>query len=155
LYIVRGTVLLEFYIVPLLAFLALNIALAAHTLTRAWSRPFGSVVLVAVAAVLAIVFTQVEHRGRDAFTVQQTFLQADQLAYVRQHIPTEAIIMSDDDVSVDLHNGDNGRYPVFPHDFPYTKVADDPAVNGFNSSRTTAIDQDWRNIQYVVTSKKM
>jgi 4-amino-4-deoxy-L-arabinose transferase-like glycosyltransferase len=155
LYIVRGAVLLEFYIVPLLPFLALNIALAAHTLTRAWPRAFGSAVLIAAAAVLAVVFTQVEHRGRDAFAVQQTFLQADQLSYVRQHIPTGAIIMSDDDVWADLHSGDNGQYPVYPRDFPYTKVADDPAVNGFNTSRATPIDQDWRNIQYVVASNKM
>ena len=154
-YIVRGAVLLEFYIVPLLPFLALNVALAAHALVRPLPRVVAPVTLVAAALALGVVFTQVEHRGRDAFAVQQTFLQVDQLAYVRQRIPTSAILMSDDDLWVDLHDGDNGRYPVYPRDFPYTKVADDPAVNGINTSLTTPINQNWRRIQYVVASNKM
>jgi hypothetical protein len=150
-YLVRGAVLLEFYIVPLLPFLALNIALAVHALTRVLPRVLALGVLLGVALGLGIYFTQVEHSGRDAFGVQQTGLQAGQLAYVRAHIPPSAIIMTDDDLWVDLHDGAGGLYPVYLHADSHWKVAGDPAVR----DNPHGINRNWRNIDYVVASNKM
>jgi 4-amino-4-deoxy-L-arabinose transferase-like glycosyltransferase len=150
-YLVRGAVLLEFYIVPLLPFLALNIALALHLVLRPLPRVVLPPTLVAVALALGYLFTQVEHSGRDAFLVPQTPLQEAQLAFVREHIPTNAIIEIDDDLWVDLHDSGGGAYPVYPYADPHYKIAGDPAVR----DRKDGIDRRWQNIDFVVASNRL
>jgi hypothetical protein len=63
--------------------------------------------------------------------------------------------MTDDDLWTDLHDGDNGRYAVYPYAYPYHTITGDPAVNGIGNPRRTPINKDWRNIQYIVASNKM
>jgi hypothetical protein len=89
-----------------------------------------------------------EHIAHDAFQLRQTFLQQDQVAYVRQHIPTNAVLMVDDDVWVNLHDGNNGLDPVYPYAYPYHKLTGDPAVQ-------RRIHWDWRRIQYILASNQM
>jgi 4-amino-4-deoxy-L-arabinose transferase-like glycosyltransferase len=147
LYIVRGAQLIDFYIAPLLPFLALNIGLAAHALARPLSRLITPVVLLGAALALSLIFWN-EHITHDAFQVRLTFLQQDQVAYIQQHIPTGTVLMVDDDIWVSLHDSDNGRYPVYPNAFPYHKITGDPAVQAH-------IHYDWRNIKYIVASNQM
>jgi hypothetical protein len=149
LYLARGAVLLEFYIVPLLPFLALNIALAVHAVLRPLGRSFATAALLGMAAVLAFVFTQVEQTGRDAFTVGQTDVQVAQLAYLRAHIPARARMMIDDDLWVDLHDSGGGLYPVYRHADSHWKIAGDPAV------RDVVFRRDWRRVDYVIASDQM
>jgi hypothetical protein len=142
LYLARGAQLIDFYIVPLLPFLALNIALAAHVLVvlmRPPARLIRPVALLGAALVVTVYFLS-EHIAHDAFQLRLTPLQQDQVAYVRQHIPTNAVLMVDD-VWVNLHDGNNGLDPVYPYAYPYSKITGDPAVQ-------RRIHWDWRHIQY-------
>jgi 4-amino-4-deoxy-L-arabinose transferase-like glycosyltransferase len=147
LYIVRGAQLIDFYIVPLLPFLALNIALAAHALVRPLPGLSAPLALIGGALALSVFFLN-EHIAHDAFQLRQTFLQQDQVAYVRQHIPTNAVLMVDDDVWVNLHDGNNGLDPVYPYAYPYHKLTGDPAVQ-------RRIHWDWRRIQYIIASNQL
>ena len=147
LYIVRGAQLIDFYIVPLLPFLALSIAMAAHVLVQPLPRPIKPLALLGVALALGIFFLN-EHIAHDAFQVRLTFLQQDQLDYVRQHFPTNTVLMVDDDVWVNLRDGGNGLYPAYPYAYPYHKLSGDPAVRA-------RIHWDWRNIRYIIASNQM
>jgi hypothetical protein len=149
LYLARGAVLLEFYIVPLLPFLALNIALSVYAVLRPLGCRIAAAGLLGMAATLAVVFTQVEKSGRDAFTVGQTDVQAAQLSYLRSHIPARARMMIDDDLWVDLHDSGGGLYPVYGHADSHWKIAGDPAV------RDVVFRRDWRRVDYVVASEEM
>jgi 4-amino-4-deoxy-L-arabinose transferase-like glycosyltransferase len=147
-YLVRGAVLLEFYIIPLLPFVALNIAFAAHTLLRFLPSRLASAALVGLAVATGIFFFK-DHSTSDAFSVQQTPLQAAQLAWVRAHVPTSAVVEMDDDLWVDLHDGAGGAFPVYTHAEPYSKIAGDPSVR-----RRDHIIR-WQDINYVVASNQM
>ncbi|HWE63297.1 MAG TPA: glycosyltransferase family 39 protein [Chloroflexota bacterium] len=147
-YLVRGAVLLEFYIIPLLPFVALNIALAAHTLLRFLPHRIALLALVGIALATGIFFLK-EHSASDAFSVQQTPLQVAQLAWVRAHIPTNAVVEIDDDLWTDLHDGAGSAFPVYLHAEPYSKIAGDPAVRRRDHITT------WRDINYVVASNQM
>jgi 4-amino-4-deoxy-L-arabinose transferase-like glycosyltransferase len=147
LYIVRGAQLIDFYIAPLLPFLALNIGLAAHALARPLPSLVKPVALLGVALMFSLIFWN-EHITHDALQVRLTFLQQDQVAYIQQHIPTNTVLMVDDDIWVSLHDSDNGRYPVYPNAFPYHKITGDPAVQA-------RLNYDWRNIKYIVASNQM
>ncbi|HKC75551.1 MAG TPA: glycosyltransferase family 39 protein [Chloroflexota bacterium] len=146
LYIVRGAQLIDFYIVPLLPFLALNIALAAHALVRPLPGLSAPLALIGGALALSVFFMN-EHIAHDAFQLRQTFLQQDQVAYVRQHIPTNAVLMVDDDLWVNLHDGAGGLDPVYLYAYPYHKITGDPAVQ-------RRLHWDWRRIQYIIASNQ-
>lgn len=153
LYIIRGSVMLEFYVIPLLPFLALSIGLlVAHTLR------FTHVVLRlalagALMAVLSLPFGGYVYahndRGEvalhDLYIVPQTPMQDEQVAYVRRHIPPSARIIIDDDIWADLHD----RSPAYTYAHSHWKAAGDPAI------RDRLFHKDWRNIDYVVMSNKM
>lgn len=158
-YLVRGAVLLEFYILPLLPFLALNIGLAAHLLVqplrwplliakwRAWRRA-APAVLSSLTIALGIYFVALEPTGRDLFTVQQTGLEAAQIAYIRDHIPCNDVIMISDDIYVDLHEQVGGRCHFFPRADSHFKISSDPAVD----QRLGINNGNWRAIKWVIVS---
>jgi len=152
LYLVRGAVLLEFYILPLLPFLALNIGLAAHALARPLSLIASRatpIVLVGLALVSGAYFVSVEPTGRALLRVRQTGLEAAQLAYIRRHVPCNAIVMISDDLWVDLHENPEGPCPSYPSADSHFKISSDPAVDkrlGISGKN------GWRRINYVVVS---
>ena len=162
-YLVRGSVMLEFYVVPLVPFLAMNIGMLVsrllpivpeRRLLRFFSGSARTVVLAAFFAVLILPFGGHYVLVRDEFgkvvphdlyKLPLTPLQAQQLAFIRAHIPTDARIIIDDDMWVELHD----IRPYYPKAHSHWKASGDPAV------RDKLFGRDWRNIDYIVMSNKM
>ena len=154
LYLIRGSVMLEFYVIPLLPFLALNIGLMLDHLlgsTPAALRAVTGALLVAMLSVPmggGYVYTH-NDKGQvapqDLYNVPQTPMQEEEIAYVRQHIPTTARIIMDDDVWVELHD----QSPPYRYAHSHWKAAGDPAI------RDRLFQKDWQNIDYIVMSNKM
>ena len=161
LYLMRGSVMLEFYVVPLIPFLAMNLGIFGAILLQplARLRPTvlsasmqGIVILTLWAGLLsptAGYFFVKDEYGKtvphDLYKLGLTYLQVDQLAYIRQHIPPTARIIMDDDLWVQLH--DVAPYYQFAH--PHWKAAADPTV------RDKLFHRNWQNIDYIVLSNKM
>src|SRR5262249_31790732 len=154
LYLIRGSVMLEFYVIPLLPFLALNIGLMLDHLlgsTPAALRAVTGALLVAMLSVPmggGYVYTH-NDKGQvapqDLYNVPQTPRQEEEIAYVRQHIPTTARIIMDDDVWVELHD----QSPPYRYAHSHWKAAGDPAI------RDRLFQKDWQNIDYIGMSNKM
>ena len=162
-YLVRGSVMLEFYVVPLVPFLAMNIGMLASRLLpiipekpflRFFSGSARTVVLAAFFVVLILPFGGHYVLVRDEFgkvvphdlyKLPLTPLQAQQLAFIRAHIPTDARIIIDDDMWVELHD----VRPYYPRAHSHWKASGDPAV------RDKLFNRDWHNIDYIVMSNKM
>jgi 4-amino-4-deoxy-L-arabinose transferase-like glycosyltransferase len=153
-YLARGSEMLEFYIVPLIPFLAMNIGLFSGWIISFLPR------LVRVAPVLGIVafFVLNPYSGdilvidqfghivpHDLYKLGQTFMQAQQLQWIRQNVPPDAKLIIDDDMWADLH--DVRPYYRFAHS--HFKAGSDPDV------RDRLFGRDWRNIDYIVMSNKM
>lgn len=165
-YLVRGSVMLEFYVIPLIPFLALNIGMLTsrilHSVVPTNRRePFlvlmngiarsvvlaaGFLVLLAPIGGYVLVHDQygkvVPH---DLYKLPLTALQAQQLAFIRHNIPPNARIVMDDDMWVQLHD----VKPVYPYAHSHWKAAGDPAV------RDRLFARNWQNIDYIVMSNKM
>jgi 4-amino-4-deoxy-L-arabinose transferase-like glycosyltransferase len=153
LYLVRGSVMLEFYVIPLIPFLALNVGMLLGHLLR--SSPAALKVL-AVAVLMALLVTPFggyvwkrNDNGRvgvtDMYNLQMTLVEQQELAYVRQNVPPSARIIMDDELWTDLHD----RSPVYKNAHSHWKAAGDPAI------RDRIFHRDWRNIDYVVMSNRM
>ena len=161
-YLARGSVALEFYVIPLIPFVTLNIGLLAgwilHLVPESRRLPLlaGS----AQALILGVSFAVLllppggyvlvhDQAGKvvlhDLYKLPLTTLQAQQVAFVRQHIPPSARIVMDDDLWVQLHD----VRPYYPFAHSHWKASSDPAV------RDKLFARNWRNIDYIVLSNKM
>jgi hypothetical protein len=107
--------------------------------------PLGLPVSGLLAAAMIVVFV---YTARDFYIIDQTKLQEEQLAWVRANIPPSAILVTDDDVWVDLHEP-GGAGPIYPRAHSHWKVAQDPAV------QVQALHNDWRSVDYLIMSNKL
>ena len=144
-YLAAGGALLDFHIVPALPFWALAVALLAGEALRPSPRWLGR---VACALALGAAGAVLLPRAQAAYTLDLTRLQAAQLAYVREALPPPAVLVTDDDLWVDLHEPSRG-HPGFPNTHPHWKAAGDPAV------RDGVLRGDWRTVDYLVMSDDM
>lgn len=154
-YLARGSVILEFYVVPLVPFLAMNLGMlisrllpllpgprmvrgaVVGALFATLASPLGGYVLVRnTAGQLAL---------HDLYQLNLTSLQAQELRFVRTHISPDARIIMDEEFWVDLH--DIRPYYKFAHS--HFEATGDPDV------RDKLFASDWHNVDYVVMSNKM
>src|SRR5215469_4152674 len=160
LYLVRGSVMLEFYVVPLVPFLAMNIGLVVKRLLLPGTRQMEWLRGMARTAILAGFFAVLllpmggyvlvhDQLGKvvphDLYKLPLTSLQEQQLAFIRQHIPPSAHVIMDDDLWLQLHD----VAPVYPWAHSHWNASGDPAV------RDKIFGRDWHNIDYIVMSNKM
>jgi len=161
-YLIRGSVMLEFYVVPLVPFLALNIGMLASRIPPLLPERRSQRFLLGMArgVILSVCFTVLllptggyllvrDQFGKvvphDLYKLPLTALQEEQLAFIRKHIPPSASIVMDDDLWVELHD----VRPYYPRAHSHWKASGDPAV------RDKLFARDWRNIDYIVMSNKM
>lgn len=144
-YLIRGSVILEFYVVPVLPFLALNVGMLADEGLRRLPSMGALLALVIALGALTAVFVV---RSYDHYTLDLTQLQIQQVSYIRKTIPADAVLLMDDDLWVDLHEPVRGR-PVYPNAHSHWKIANDPDI------RDRLLKGDWRNIDYLIMSNKL
>jgi hypothetical protein len=159
-YLACGSVALEFYIIPLIPFVAMNIGMLADRIlpllagsARALLLAVSFAVLVLPTGGYVLVHDQTgkeavrgtETVAHDLYKLPLTPLQAEQVAFIRQHIPTSARIVMDDDLWVQLHD----VRPYYPFAHSHWKASSDPAV------RDKLFARNWQNIDYIVLSNKM
>ncbi len=161
-YLARGSVALEFYVIPLIPFVALNIGMLAGRILHMVpeSRRLPLLAGSAQALILGVCFAVLllppggyvlvhDQAGKvvphDLYKLPLTTLQAQQVAFIRQHIPPGARIVMDDDLWVQLHD----VQPYYPFAHSHWKASSDPAV------RDKLFASNWRNIDYIVLSNKM
>jgi 4-amino-4-deoxy-L-arabinose transferase-like glycosyltransferase len=161
-YLLRGSVMLAFYVVPLLPFFAMNIGmLGSRLLDRlVGSSHLNSRSAFAQAAIVATCFAILllpfggyflvhDAAGKvvphDLYKLSQTFMETEQVAFIRHNIPSDARIVMDDDLWVDLHD----VQPYYPLAHSHWKASADPDV------RDKLFQKNWQNIDYIVMSNKM
>lgn len=152
-YLGRGSVLLDFYVTPLVPMLAMNIGLLFGHLTRAMAPRFRVATTTGVVAVALLVpggylltfNTEGELATHDLYHLKLTQLQEQQIDYVRANISHDARVIIDDDVWMALHD----RPPSYPLAHSHWKASSDPDV------RDKLFASDGQNIDYVVMSNRM
>lgn len=152
-YLTRS-VLLDFYVAPLVPLLALNIGLLYGRITR-YGRPAAVALLTACICALPLSypngylvawdFTHTKLLLADQYRLPQTNMQNLQVKWIREHVPPSSRLIIDDDVWVALRDGT----PKFPYAQSHFKAASDPDI------RDKFFHRDWHNIDYVVMSNKM
>jgi 4-amino-4-deoxy-L-arabinose transferase-like glycosyltransferase len=154
LYLARGSQMLEFYVVPLLPFLAMNVGLLTGWLVSRLPLVLRALPVLGFVGVFTLnplwgYVLVIDQFGKvvphDLYKLDQNDMEAQQLAWIRQNIPPNAKLIIDDNIWADLHD----MKPYYKWAHSHFKAASDPDV------RDRLFGKDWRNIDYIVMSNKM
>ena len=154
-YLARGSVILDFYVIPLIPMFALSIGLVADRALKRMSVPFFRAAIPAVAAALLLLPTggyllthgqKGQLQAADVYYLPLTYLQQEQISWVRHNIPADAKVISDDDIWVALHDG----HRDYPYDVSHWNAVGDPVVKNKEFG-----GGNWRAIDYIVMSNGM
>ena len=156
-YLGRGSVILDFYVLPLIPTYALCTGLVADRMVKRLpaSTPRLAVPIasaLALALLLAPTGGYVVKHGTygqlqlaDQYNVPLTYLQQEQIAWIRQHIPRTAKIITDDDIWVALHDAQ----PSYPYAQSHWNAVSDPQVRNIFGGGNS------QDINYIVMSNGM
>jgi hypothetical protein len=156
----RGGEVIGFYLVPLLPLLALNVGLILG-LTYNWLKTvFRTPVGIAAVRVIQIIlagmclsgmlvgYTTSPDLGFQSnhfllWNTTQTDAQNQATQWVEEHLPRHSLLIIDEYMWTDLY--DSG----FTSAHYYWKVEEDPAIRG------KIFHDDWRNVDYVITTPQL
>jgi 4-amino-4-deoxy-L-arabinose transferase-like glycosyltransferase len=154
-YLARGSVILDFYVIPLIPMYALSIALVADRALERLSSPVFRAAIPALSAALLLAPTggyllthgqKGQLQASDVYYLPLTYLQQEQISWIRNNVTPNSKIISDDDIWVALHDGS----PSYPYDVSHWNAVGDPNV------RNQEFDGgNWQNIDYIVMSEGM
>ena len=156
-YLGRGSVILDFYVLPLIPMYALCTGLVADRMAKRLpaSTPRLAVPIAAIAAAALLVApsggyvlkhgTYGQLQAADQYHVPLTYLQQEQIAWVRQHIPPTDKIITDDDIWVALHDAK----PSYPDAQSHWNAVSDPRVRNIFGGGNS------QDINYIVMSNGM
>lgn len=152
--LIRGGVVLSFYIIPLIPLVAINAAVAINTLMD-WLGNRLHFDIVRVILVLTVIGALVPYDVMNSsviWTSHPTAAQTDAMVWVRNNIPRNAFIVINSYLYMDLRQpggeavGDGATYP-FAH--VYFNVATDPELH------TAILHDNWERIDYVILDSEM
>jgi 4-amino-4-deoxy-L-arabinose transferase-like glycosyltransferase len=138
LFLLRGKLVIDFYIIPLLPLLSIQIALLIHyVFTRLHQSPS----LLWGVLSFAIGFVRIEHSW-EAFYVDETTPQIQGTVYVMETVPKDAVIAVDSTALIDLweHGYDKADW--------FWKF-------WFDKEIQAKVKFDWKNIDYLLLSHEM
>ena len=152
--LVRGGVIFPFYIIPLIPLVAFNAAAAIHTCLR-WLDRFKRLSLLRTLIIFSILLAIVSYDAKQVssyVTLNPTQPQTSALAWIRNHIPRNSVLVINSYFYTDLHEPGGagvGNGAIYPYANIYWNVAFDPELHD------QLLNNDWQRIDYIVTDAKM
>ncbi|MDQ6671019.1 MAG: glycosyl hydrolase family 8 [Chloroflexota bacterium] len=144
LYLARGGIVFDFYILAAAPFLCLNLAVLLTPLAERLPRPAQALAGAGIAGALIAAYVRT-NALTPLYTQAPSTAGRQAIAWMKAHVPADARIVTRDDLWTDLREvGSAG--PGFQNVHSYTKLAGDPAI------RTGVFADDWRNVDYLVMS---
>jgi 4-amino-4-deoxy-L-arabinose transferase-like glycosyltransferase len=156
-FLMRGGIVLDFYILPLLPLLILNISYfawyiydSASILLRHQKYSFITLTLpIAIVSIWTFQFISNIHSIKDEplslYRSDQTSLQLAAVNWIKQNIPTDKFIAMDNYAFLEMRF----QKPIYPNAHWYIKIDNDPAIS------ETILKNNYQNIDYVVYSPQI
>ncbi len=148
LYLARGGVVFDFYVLIAIPFLSLNIAKLLSTIAAHMPRTAGSSLPAGMTAAGCCLLIAGYWRGgsmQPLYALHPAKASRDAVEWIKQHVPAQSLIVSDSDIWTDLHEPGLGG-PSFANDHSHWKVGADPAI------RDGVFHDDWRTVDYLILS---
>jgi hypothetical protein len=153
-FLLRGGVVLTFYVIVLIPLVALNAAVAANTMMT-WARKLVPVELVGTLLILGIaagVAANDLQRSGNEFTQHPTSAQTQSMTWIRNNVPRNAVVVINSYLYMDLRQpgGEGvGAGATYPYAHVYWNIAYDPELHD------GLLQNNWDRIDYIVADSEM
>lgn len=155
LFVGRGGVIADFYLLPLLPLLAMSLVFVFCAAADIWERHVGRADFVVPALAFAFMLpgTVAGYMGNPAkgapalWQNREAMAHAEAVAWVRANLPQDTPLAIDMSMWSDLH--ETYALPSFTKAHYYWRGAADPAI------RDGVFREDWRNIAYIVATPQL
>lgn len=157
-FLLRGGLIINFYILPLVPFLALLIGLAMSLwleqlsnffVSVLWAKKPSFVYVGGAAACMVLAASAMLSQSGGLYTEDETTPMKEAIAWTKQTLAPESVMIVDNAIFVDLRESRFAGDPAFTHAEWFWKVEKDPDVFKKN------IGGDWLNVDYVLLSHEM
>jgi endo-1,4-beta-D-glucanase Y len=149
-YLARGGLVFDYYLILAIPFFCLNLGvllswLVSHLRFYRRSPRLAGIGLAVVFAASALTGYWLNNTAQPLYAAHPDLAGREAVSWIKQHVPADSMIIMRDDMWVDLHEaGTNG--PAFPNAHTHWKVATDPAVS------QGIFKGDWHNVDYLIMS---
>jgi 4-amino-4-deoxy-L-arabinose transferase-like glycosyltransferase len=152
--LVRGGVVLPFYIIPMIPLLALNITAAISLILTLVGKlvRFKLLCALLIYAMIGVIVPYDLQHAQIAFTLHPTSAQGDAMVWVRNHVPRSDVIVINSYLYMDLHEAGGqgvGDGAVYPYAHVYWNAAYDPELHDL------LLQGNWDRIDYIVADSEM
>ncbi len=147
LFLARGGVVFQHYVLLAIPFLCINIGILAAPLVNRLPAALAAVVAVAAMGWLVYTYQQTNSYG-PLFTEQANVAIVDAETWMKQNIPSDSKIVGRDPFWADMHEPGLGG-PAFPNFQSHWQAGADPAIRG------GVFHDKWQNIQYIMLTPDM
>lgn len=149
LFLVRGGLVLDFYITPLIPLLAVNMALLFYSCKRKFPRQYLLEKVHFYFGLLTILVVSWASVHPEVYLGDETSQQLESLRYVKAHLPQDSFIAIDNFALMDMKfDSVVGEGEMKNVDWFY-KVERDPEV------REEKLANHWENVKYILLSHEM
>ena len=152
--LLRGGVVLPFYVIILIPLAALNVGLAVDTvlnIVQKYSR--SEVLATALVGCLAVAFLANDAVRADAiYTQHPTTAQTQAVVWIRDHVPQASVVVVNSYLYMDLRQqgGEGvGTAATYPYAHVYWNIAYDPELHD------GLLQSNWDRIDYIVADSEM
>ncbi len=148
LYLIRGGIVLSYYVVPFIPILILNIAVVMNFIIKKISFDKKYLIFIFSFIFLSFSIVYLILPNISEFRQDQTSNQVKAIIWIKKHLNSNAKIAIGNYAYVDLHSPGFYNNKVFPYAEWFYKVIADPQI------QDGIFHNDWRNIQYIFGNKR-
>jgi len=141
-YLARGGLVFNFYVVFAIPFVCLNIAALLASICARIPGWAGAVVVATIVGALVVTYVQAG-MALPLYTNRSSEAGRAAIAWIRQSLPAQSVIVADDSFWPDLREPKLGA-PAFPNVHSHWKVGSDPEV------REGIFHNDWHSVDYLI-----
>ncbi len=147
-FLMRGKLVIVFYIIPLIPILALNVGLLVDLVIKRIGK---NIVVYHVLMVIILVSYSAHtlYKAKDVYLRDETTNQNMAIEWIKRNLPQDSYIVIDDYAFIDLHDERNKGDKVFKNADWYWKVTSDPAI------RIGKYENQWTKVQYIAVTDQM
>ncbi|OGM58418.1 hypothetical protein A2955_05155 [Candidatus Woesebacteria bacterium RIFCSPLOWO2_01_FULL_37_19] len=148
-FLIRGGLIIDFYLIPLVPVFSLLIGLVFDYLFRLRNQKIGLIYIGSFSLAVIIPIMFLSGVRTEYFSKDETTPQRETIAWIKRNLDEKAVIVMDDSIYVDLHEPGLINNKVFTNAEWSWKVEKDPEI------RDRKLKGDWRNIEYIALSHEI
>lgn len=148
-FLIRGGIVINFYILPMLPFFAMAAAIFFYDSASLLFKREGMRTMVIAIPFIAMIWYYGFHGPNKQFIRDETKQQKEAIVWIKENLPEDSAIAIDAYALVDIRDPRSVNEKTFPNADWFYKVNRDPMI------RDDKYNADWKNFDYIALTHEM